>query len=106
MVELRTIDIITVVSMLASQLALPWEGHLKAVFNIFGYMKGHHNAWMVFDPTYPTLDMSMFPEHEWCDFYGDMKEVIPPNAPDPRGKKVDLIIFFDSDHAGDKLTRQ
>ena len=39
-------------------------------------------------------------------FYGDVKDAIPPNAPDPRGKKVDLRIFVDSDHAGDKITRR
>ena len=54
MVELGTIDIITEVSMLASQLELPRGGHLEAVFRIFGYMKGHHNSRMVFNPTYPT----------------------------------------------------
>ena len=71
--------------MLASQLALPWEGHLEAVFHILGYLKGNHNARMVFDPTYPNPDMSMFQEHDWCDFYADTKEAIPPNAPEPRG---------------------
>ena len=69
-------------------------------------MKGHHNAQMIFDPTYPTPDMSMFQDHDWCDFYGDVKEAVPLNAPEPRFKEVDLIIFFDSDHAGDKLTRR
>ena len=48
----------------------------------------------------------MFQEHDWCDFYGDTKEVFPPNAPEPRGKEVVLRIFVDSDHAGDKLTRR
>ena len=104
--ELGRIDIITEVSMLASQLALPREGHLEAVFHIFGYLKGHHNAWMVFNPTYPTPEISMFHEHNWYGFYGYVKEAIPPNAPDTRGKEVDLRIFVDSDHAGDKLTRR
>ena len=106
MVELGRIDIITELSMLASQLALTLEGHLELVFLIFGYLKIHHNAWMVFDPTYPIPDMSMFQELDWCDFYGDVKEEIPTNAAEPRGKQVYLRIFFDSDHAGDKLTRQ
>ena len=44
MVELGRIDIITEVSMLASQLELTREGHLEAVFHIFGYLKGHHCA--------------------------------------------------------------
>ena len=90
MAELGSIDIITEVSMLASQLALQQEGHLEAVFRIFGYLKGHHNARMVFDPTYLTPDMSMFQEHSWCSFYGDMKEEISTDAPDPRGEEVDL----------------
>ena len=104
--ELGRIDIISEVSMLASQLSLPQEGHLEAVFHIFGYLKGHHNAWMVLNPTYPTPDMSMFQEHDWCCFYGDVKEATPPNAPEPRGKEIDLRIFVDSDHAGDKLNRR
>ena len=31
---------------------------------------------------------------------------IPPNAPDPRGKSVDLRMWVDSDHAGYKTTRR
>ena len=103
---LGRIDIITEVSMLASQLTIPREGQLDAVFHIFGYLEGHHNDWMVFDPTYPTPDMSMLHEHDWYHFYGAMKEVITPNAPETRGKEVDLRIFVDSDHPGDKLTRR
>ena len=99
------IDIITEVYMLASQLALPREGHLEAVFHIFGYLKGHHNARMVFDLTYPTPDMSIFLEHCWYGFYADVREVIPTNAPELRGKEVDLRIFVDLDHAVDKLNR-
>ena len=59
---------------------------------------------MVFDPTYPTPGISIFQEHDWCDFYGVVKEVIPTNATEPRGKELDQRIFVNSDHAGDKLT--
>ena len=62
--ELGSIDIITEVSMFASQLALSRKGHLEAVFRIFVCMKGHHNYRMVFDLTYPTSGMSMFQEHD------------------------------------------
>ena len=80
--------------MLDSQLAIPREVHLEAVFHIFRYLNSHHNSRVVFDSTYPTPDMSMFQEHDWFYFYGDVKEAIPPNAPEPRGKEVDLRIFF------------
>ena len=35
-----------------------------------------------------------------------MTKAIPPNTPDPRGKSVDLHMWVDSDHEGDKMTRQ
>jgi len=44
MVELGRMDIITEVSLLASQMAMPREGHLEAVFHIFGYLKQKHNS--------------------------------------------------------------
>lgn len=33
-------------------------------------------------------------------------EEIPPNAPEPRGKSVQINGFVDADHAGDRITRQ
>jgi len=60
---------------------------------------------LALDPTYPTVDYEVFPEHDWKRFYGDVKEAIPENAPRPRGKSVDLTMYVDSDHATDKKTR-
>jgi hypothetical protein len=105
-VELGRIDIITEVSELASYLALPREGHLEAVFHLFNYVEKRHNARIVFDPSYPLIDMTSFKECDWKAFYGSVKEAIPRNAPTPRGKDVDLRMFVDSDHAGDKETRR
>jgi hypothetical protein len=59
---------------------------------------------MVFDPTYRKIDVSSFLECNWKDFYGDVKEAIPLNAPEPRGKEMDTMLFIDSSHADDKLT--
>eukprot|EP00804_Cyclotella_cryptica_P021440 CCRYP_005782-RB/>CCRYP_005782-RB protein AED:0.43 eAED:0.43 QI:0/-1/0/1/-1/0/1/0/125 len=50
--------------------------------------------------------MSDFKECDWTQFYDDVTEVRPPNAPELRGKDVDLRMFVDSDHAGDQLTRR
>ncbi|KAI2500399.1 Reverse transcriptase (RNA-dependent DNA polymerase) [Fragilaria crotonensis] len=105
-VELGRVDIITEVSELASYLAMPREGHLEAVFHLFNYLDKRHNARIVFDPSYPVVDMSVFKECDWKAFYGNVKEAVPPNAPAPRGKDVDLRMFVDSDHAGDKRVRR
>ena len=105
-VELGRVDIITEVSTLASHMALPREGHLEALFDVFCYLKRRHNSRLVFDPSYPDIDWSAFVEHDWKQFYGELTEAIPPNAPEPRGKEVEIRMFVDSDHAGDKLTRR
>jgi Reverse transcriptase (RNA-dependent DNA polymerase) len=44
MVEIGRVDMITEVSKLASHMALPREGHLDAVFHIFGWLKRKHGS--------------------------------------------------------------
>lgn len=105
-IELGRIDIVTEVSMLASQMALPREGHLIAVLRIFSYLKKHHNSRLAFDPAYPVIDTNQFPRHDWRRFYDNVEEPLPPNAPKPLGKPVVIRIFVDADHAGDQLTRR
>jgi hypothetical protein len=62
---------------------------------------------MVFDDTIPSIDESIFQQTaDWSDFYADAFEKIPPNAPEPRGKPVNMYFFCDSDHAGDQITRR
>jgi hypothetical protein len=105
-VELGRIDIITEVSMLSTYLCLPLERHLEAVFHVFAYLGMHHNARVVFDPTYPAVDMGTFIKTEWKSMYGDVKEMTPSDAPIPCGKEVDLRLFVDSDHSGEQFTRR
>jgi hypothetical protein len=105
-VELGRVDIITGVSLLASAMAMPREGHLDAVFHVFAYLKRKHNSQLVFDPTYPEIDLSDFPEVDWKSTYGDVQEAIPYDMPKPKGKDVDIRLYVDADHAGDKLVRR
>jgi hypothetical protein len=73
---------------------------------VFAYLVLHHNARIVFDPTYPTADMGIFIKTDWKSMYGDVKEMIPSDAPNPCGKEVDLSLFVYSDHAGEQFTRR
>ncbi len=70
------------------------------------YLKAKHNSRLVFDPTYSNIDLSNFQTCEWKEFYGDVKEGIPLDAPKPLGKDVDICMMVDSDHSGDKKTRR
>jgi hypothetical protein len=109
-VELGRVDIFTEVSMLSSCLALPREGHLEQVFNVFAYLKKHHNALMIFDPREPGIDFDAhFPDQDWSySTMGkmDMKEEIPPGMPTPLGQPFVIRAYVDSDHAGDQVTRR
>jgi hypothetical protein len=105
MVELGCIDIATEVSVLSSYLACPREGHLGNALHVMGYLQLKHNSRLIFDPTYPDIDLTAFPSFDWTEFYGNMEEAIPLDMPPPLGKDVDLCMMVDSDHAGDKRTR-
>ena len=106
MVELGRVDIITEVSLLASHLALPREGHLDAALGLCTYLKKKHNSRMVFDPTYPDINEDDFKVYDWTRNYGNVKELIPDSCPKPLGKPVVLRLFVDADHASDRKTRR
>ena len=105
-VELGRVDLVTEVSLLASHMAMPRSGHLDAALHVVAHLKSRSNARMVFDPTYPDIYHHAFNRQDWVHFYGDVKEAIPANAPEPRDKDIDLRLMVDSDHAGDKVHRR
>ena len=72
----------------------------------FGFLRINHISLMAYDPLYPTIDLNVFKHNNWKSFYGNVKESIPSNAPKPRGKDVDLQLYVDSDHAGEKRMRR
>ena len=106
MVELGRIDIATEVSMLSSHLAYPRDGHLEAAIHVMSYLKTKHNSRLVFDPSYPDINENDFKVCDWKEFYGDVKEAIPDNAPEALGREVELCMMVDSDHAGDESPRR
>jgi hypothetical protein len=73
---------------------------------MFPYLGLHHNARVVFDPTYPSVYMGTFIKTDWKSMYGDVKEMIPSDTTVPLGKEVDVRLFVDSDHAGEQFTRR
>jgi hypothetical protein len=69
---------------------MPRKGHLEAVFHLFNHLEKKHYARIVFNPSHPDIDQSVLEDCDWKAFYGDVIEAIPPNAPPPRGKDVDI----------------
>ena len=60
MVELGRVDICLEVSEISSFMAVPREGHLDQLLHIFAHLKKYHNTELVFDPSEPRVDMSIF----------------------------------------------
>ena len=71
-VELGRVDICLEVSKMSSHVAMPREGHFKALMHIFSYLKKYHNAEMVFDPSDPDLDYSVFEVKDWTQVNSDI----------------------------------
>ena len=109
-IELGRADIAVEVSLLSRHLALPRRGHLDQAYNIVAYLKKHPYSKLVMDAR-PLCHKERFAKRfkenaEWYEFYGEVREEIPSDAPKPLGKPVELTAFVDADHAGDKLTRR
>jgi hypothetical protein len=106
MCEIGCIDIATEILLLSLHLAYPQEGHLYAALHVMGYIWLKYNSQLIFDPTYPHIDDSTFLHHDWEEFYRDVQDAIPTNAPPPLGKEVDLRMMVKSNHAGEKLMQR
>jgi hypothetical protein len=104
-VELGCVDIHLEVSMLASFLVNPREGHLDQCLHIFSYLKAHKKSTMVFDDTVPNVNEERFYQADRTEFYHHAFKALPPNAPEPRGNSVNMCAFIDTDNEGDKIIR-
>ena len=74
-VEMGWVDICMKVSAMSLCVAMPREGHMQQVLHIFAYLKIHHNAMVVFDPSYPKIDNTLFEKQDWNSMYGSGREL-------------------------------
>ncbi len=109
MVELGRVDICVEVSLLSSHMTLPREGHLLQLYPVFAYLMSYrNNSEIVFDPSAPEIDRSLFMRQDWAaTAYGDgLKEELPANMPESIGQGFIMSGYIDSDHADDVATRR
>ena len=91
---------------MSSHGALHREGHLETAVHVMACVGQKYNSRLVYDLSYPEIDHSSFKECDCLEFYRDVQEAIPLNAPEPQSKEVDISMFVDSDHAGDKVSHR
>ena len=110
-IELGRLDIAYEVSCLSRYLAAPRTGHLVQCLHIFKYLDTHHSNTLAFNPQklYMAVEPTDTPDIRQANMrrvYPDAREEIPPNAPPPRGKSVQINCFVDASHADDRVTRR
>ena len=71
MIKLGRIDIIFKVSLLSSHVAL---------VHVIAHVGQRYDFRLVYDPSYPEIDQSVFEKYDWSEFYKDAKETIPINV--------------------------
>ena len=107
MFELGIVYICLEVSMMSSHLALPREGNLGQLYNIFAHIKKYYNTEMVFDPTVPEINELDFEQKDWtASEFGHIKvqEDKPFNMPEARGMGFTMRTKVEADHSGESIT--
>ena len=103
-------DIAHVTSSLARFASCPRKGHLNYVLRVFGYLKIYPNKMVLVDSWDPIIrggDLSHYSKlvEESKEEYPKAMEDIEKYLPPPLVDELVIIVFVDSDHAHDKVTR-
>ena len=105
LVALGRFDIFSAVTTLSRFRVAPRRGHLARAKRVFGYLADTKDAAIRVRTTMP--DYSHFPDQEfdWAySVYGDVKEAIPDDMPEPLGKPVLLTAYVDANLYHDLVT--
>jgi hypothetical protein len=97
--------------LLSQYQADPRLGHLEEIYHVFAYLKRHPDMGgrLAYDSKCPDIDERFFhhTNAEWKQFYGNVTEELPPNMPEPWGRRSEIIsAFVDANHAGNVITRR
>ncbi len=98
-------DIYTAVMTMSRFRIEPREGHILRLKRIYGYVcftKDCGIRYRTEEPDYSALPKQIF---SWArSVYGNVKELLPRDAPSPKGKPVVLTSYVDANLLHDQLT--
>ena len=104
-VSIGRLDVATAVMTMSRFRANPRKGHMERARRIVGYLSKMKHAIIRFRTSKP--DMSMFPQETYgweYSVYGNVDEMIPTDAPEPKGKSALMITYVDANLMHDILT--
>jgi len=91
---------------LSSFRAQPRKGHLERVKRVYGHLSNFKHFKLRFHTTEPNLsEFDHKIKFDWSNtIYGDTFEELPLDAPEPLGKRVTLLHYFDANLIHDVLS--
>ena len=104
-ISIGRLDITTSVMTLSSFRTNPRQGHLSRVKRIYGYLSKMKHATIRVRTEEPDYSDIPIEKYDWSyTVYGNVKETIPEDVPEPLGKPVTLTTFVDANLYHDILT--
>jgi hypothetical protein len=104
-VSLGRFDIQTATMTMSRFRVAPRVGHLERLKRMYGYLKKFASAAIrirVLQPDFAKLPNQDF---DWCHtIYGDVKEILPKDMPQPLGNTVTTVTYTDANLYHDMLT--
>ena len=86
-IELGRIDLAHTGATMATFMAAPRKGHMVAILRVFACLRKHISCKLVVDPRERDWSNNkIWISANWKEFYPNIKEDLPSNAPKPRGK--------------------
>jgi hypothetical protein len=99
------LDVATAVMSLSSFHTMPRRGHLERSKQIYGYLRKMKEARIRVLTNESDYSDYQDREYNWSSsVYGDVKEIIPTEIPEPKGKYVTLSHYFDANLYQDMVT--
>lgn len=106
-ISLGCIDITMAVMTMSSFRAAPHQGHLDQVKRIYSYLAKMKHAIIRIRVDEPDLSGLPTQEFDWAkSIYGNVREEIPGDAPEPLGPFVMLLHYVDTNLLHDLITGQ
>ena len=99
-------DILYATSTFARYNAIPREGHLLGMLRVFGYLKCHSKAKLVFDTRDFMESDGEEVSHGWGELHPSACEELPHDMPVLKMKPASISSIYDANHAPCLVTRR
>jgi hypothetical protein len=104
-VSLGRIDITTAVMTLSRFRSMPRKGHLARAKRVVAYLRKMSDACIRIRTHEPDFSAIPVTKYDWASsVYGEVAELIPSDAPVPKGRAVTLIHYVDANLYHDWVT--